>query len=138
MRSPQSAQAIGMSGVACLAAICSRRVPSYDHIHFQPHQLRRQFRKVAQLSLVRSEFKPNVLPLSIDKFAQVLAEQVPELLPTGSATHQNAKVVTFGCCAEAASGQARGPTHKCNKLPPLHSTPPVEMPLNYQFSALTV
>jgi hypothetical protein len=86
-RSPQSAQTIGMSGVACLAAIA---VGVYQVIHFEPHQFRGQFRKPADLSFVRSELEANVLALKIAKLAQVLTKQVPEFVPTGSATHQNA------------------------------------------------
>jgi hypothetical protein len=71
-------------------ASCGRRKPRHDHIDFEPHQFRRQFGKAANLSLVRSELEPNVLPLDVTELAQRLGKQPPESLPTGRPTHQNA------------------------------------------------
>src|SRR5437899_4172653 len=65
-----------------LGGSCGRRKPGHDHIDFEPHQFRRQFGKATNLSLVRSELEPNVLPLDVTELAQRLGKQPPESLPT--------------------------------------------------------
>src|SRR5215475_4486228 len=51
---------------------------------------RRQFRKMAHLSFVRSKFEPNIFALNVAELAQRLRRQLAETLPTGSSTHQDA------------------------------------------------
>src|ERR1700732_5049241 len=64
----------------CLCSQRGRREPSHDEIDIEPRQLRSQFGKAAHLSLVRSKFVSNALPLNVTRLAHRIPEKSPELL----------------------------------------------------------
>src|SRR5262249_3943973 len=104
-----------------LGSDCGRREPGHDHVDFELHQFRCQFGKMVHLSLVRSEFEPNVFPLDITELAQRLAKQLPELLPTGSGTHQNANGCHLRLLRPRRERPCRSAAQEGDELAPLHS-----------------
>jgi len=70
--SPQAAQTIGISRVACLAAAAAGVNQGHDYIDFDAHQFRCQSWKAVDLSFVGTEFEMNVLSIDVTEVAQCL------------------------------------------------------------------
>ena len=102
---------------------CGRCEPRHDHIDLELHQFRRQFRKAAHLSLVRSELEPNIFLVDVTELAERFREKLPELLPARSAAHQNADGGDFWLLRRGGTRPSRRAAKKRDEVPPLHLNP---------------
>ena len=109
--SPATANTIGMTDVACFAAITGRGAISDDDIDLELDELCRDLGKALDASLRPAVFDRNVTTLDPAEFTQPPHKcGSPMTLSRSGRGPKNPMIGIFaGCCARAASGHAAAP-----------------------------
>src|SRR5262249_54746253 len=102
----------------------SRREPRHDHIDFELRQFGCQFGKTVDLSVVRSEFKPNVLSFDVTEVMQSRRKHLPKSLPSRGGPPQTANGPPLRLLRPRSGSPPDRRARNCsNKFAPPHCLP---------------